>query len=299
MSTLTSSHHPLQRALPLFLAAGLGFAALDTVAKLLVRDHALLVVVWARYAGQMIAVTPYARHRVGPAFWRTGHLRLQLLRSSMLVVATLSFFGALRFLPLAEASAIFALAPVFIVLLSPWILGERPGRARLGAAMAGFAGVLILLRPGSAVLHPTALLLFAAAFANAIYGMLTRRLTGDSPYTTLFYSAFVGTLILTPLVPFAIVFSAWTWKSAGLFVLLGLLAGVSHALVTRAFLRAPASLLAPFSYLQIVWATLFGLLAFDQLPDGGSFAGIGVIVASGVALAWQERRRARAAIAIP
>jgi len=289
----------LRRALPLFLGAGLCFSSLDAVAKFLMRDHALLVVVWARYAGQMAAVTPYARHRVGPGFWRTRDLRMQLLRSSMLVIATLSFFGALRYLPLAEGSAISALAPVFIVLLSPWILGERPGRARVAAALCGFAGVLLLLRPGSAVFHPAALLLFVTAATNALYGMLTRRLHGDSPYTTLFYSALVGTLVLTPMLPFAVIPDAWTWRSAGLFLLLGVFAGVGHGLVTRAFLRAPASLLAPFAYLQIVWATVYGFLLFGHLPDGWSFAGMAVIVASGVALAWQERRRARAAVRIP
>jgi drug/metabolite transporter (DMT)-like permease len=289
----------LRRALPLFLGAGLCFTSLDTVAKVLMRDHALLLVVWARYAGQMIAVTSYARHRVGPGFWHTAHWQVQLLRSAMLVVATLSFFGALRFLPLAEASSISALAPVFIVLLSPWLLGERPGRARLAAALAGFAGVLIQLRPGSAVLHPAALLLFVTALTNALYGMLTRKLAGDSPYTTLFYSALVGTVVLTPFVPFAIVPSAWSWRGAGLFALLGVFAGLGHALVTRAFLRAPASLLAPFSYLQILWATAAGFLVFDHLPDGWSFAGMGVIVASGIALAFQERWRARAAVRLP
>jgi drug/metabolite transporter (DMT)-like permease len=109
------------------------------------------------------------------------------------------------------------------------------------------------------VLHPAALLLFMTAIANAFYGMLTRKLGGDSPYTTIFYSALVGTVVLTPLVPFVIVTSAWSWQSAGLFALLGVLAGLGHSMVTRAFLRAPASMLAPFTYVQIVWAT-FGYL---------------------------------------
>jgi len=285
----------LRRALPLFLGAGLCFTTLDTIAKFLVREHALLVVVWARYAGQMAAVTLYARLRVGAGFWRTRNLRMQLLRSSMLLAATLSFFGALRYLPLAEGSAISSLAPVVVVLLSPWVLGERPGRARVAAALAAFAGVLLLLRPGSAVLHPAALLLFVSATCNALYAMLTRRLPGDSPYTTLFYSALVGTVVLAPLLPFAAIPSAWSWRNAGLFVLLGVFAGVGHALLTRAFLRAPASLLAPFGYVQIVWATAYGYLVFDQFPDGWSFAGMAVIVASGIALAWQERARANLA----
>lgn len=266
------------------------------MAKYLVRDHSLLAVVWARYAGQMLAVTPYAWHRAGRGFWRTKQPRMQLLRSSMLLAATLSFFGALRYLPLAEAASISSLTPVVVVLLSPWVLGERPGRARYAAAAAGFAGVLILMRPGSAVFHPAALLLLVTAVTNSLYAMLTRKLAGDSPHTTLFYSALVGTIALAPALPWAVVPEAWTWSRAGLFALLGIFAGVGHMLLTRAYLRAPASLLAPFTYVQVVWATAFGYAFFAQLPDGLSFAGMAVIVASGLALAWQERRRARAAV---
>ncbi|MBK6806011.1 MAG: DMT family transporter [Betaproteobacteria bacterium] len=281
------------------IGAGLCFVSLDTVAKYLVRDHSLLVVVWARYAGQMIAVTPLAWHRVGRGFWRTRQPRMQLLRSTMLLVATLSFFGALRFLPLAEAASIASLTPIAVVLLSPWVLGERPGRARYAAALAGFVGVLILMRPGSEVFHPAALLLLVTAISNSLYAMLTRKLGDDSPYTTLFYSALIGTIALLPALPWAVVPDAWTWSRAALFVMLGLFAGVGHLLLTRAYLRAPASLLAPFTYLQIVWATAFGFAFFGQFPDGWSFAGMAVIVASGLALAWQERQRARAAVRIP
>ena len=172
-------------------------------------------------------------------------------------------------------------------------------RARYAAALAGFVGVLILMRPGSEVFHPAALLLLVTAVTNSLYAMLTRKLSGDSPYTTLFYSALVGTIALAPALPWAVVPDAWTWSRAGLFVLLGLFAGVGHLMLTRAYLRAPASLLAPFTYLQIVWATAFGFAFFGQLPDGWSFAGMAVIVASGLALAWQERRRARAVVRIP
>ena len=186
-----------------------------------------------------------------------------------------------------------------MVLLSPWVLGERPGRARYAAALAGFVGVLILMRPGSEVFHPAALLLLVTAVTNSLYAMLTRKLSGDSPYTTLFYSALVGTIALAPALPWAVVPDAWTGSRAALFVMLGLFAGVGHLLLTRAYLRAPASLLAPFTYLQIVWATAFGLAFFGQFPDGWSFAGMAVIVASGLALAWQERQRARAAVRVP
>ena len=122
--------HPLRRALPLFLLSGLLFSTLDATAKYLVRDHTLFVVVWARYAGQMVVTTPLAWHRGGAGFWRTRHLRMQLVRSLCLVVATSCFFGALRFLPLAEGSAIAFLAPMFAIILALPVLGERPTRAR-------------------------------------------------------------------------------------------------------------------------------------------------------------------------
>ncbi|HEX9274910.1 MAG TPA: DMT family transporter [Casimicrobiaceae bacterium] len=118
--------HPLRRALPLFLLAGLCLSSLDATAKYLVRDHALFLVVWARYAGQMLVVTPFAWQRACSGFWRTRHPVLQLLRSAFLLGATICFFGGLRYLPLAEGSAITFLAPIFVILLSGPLLGERP-----------------------------------------------------------------------------------------------------------------------------------------------------------------------------
>ncbi len=284
--------HPLRRALPLILLAGLCFSTLDATAKYLVQDHALFVVVWARYAGQMLIVTPIAWHRGGPGFWRTRHLRMQLVRSLCLVLATMCFFGALRFLPLAEASAITFLAPMFAIVLSMPVLGERPTRARWLASIAGFTGILILVRPGSAVFHPATGLLVLAAISNSLYMLLTRRLPNDTPYTTLFYSALVGTVGLSFALPFGEMPSTATVRDALFLVLLGLLAGVGHWMLIRAFLMAPASMLTPFTYLQMIWATLYGYLIFSQLPDGLSALGMSVIVASGVVLVLHERRRA-------
>jgi drug/metabolite transporter (DMT)-like permease len=288
--------HPLRRALPLFLLAGFCLTSLDTTAKWLVRDHSLFLVVWARYAGQMLVVTPFAWHRAGPGFWRTRRLPLQLFRSALLLAATGCFFGALRFLPLAEASAISYLAPIIIVMLSGPMLGERPDRWRWIASIAGFAGILILLRPGSAVFHPAVLLLLGMALFNALYQILTRKLQDEGVHTTLFYSALVGTVALTLLLPFGSNEALPTAGDAALLLLLGLLAGVGHWLVIRAYLLAPASLLTPFSYLQMLWATAYGYAVFGQLPDGWSAIGMGVIVGSGIMLAWQERRRSRGQI---
>ena len=283
--------HPLRRALLLILLAGLFFASLDTTAKYLVQDHSLFLVVWARYAGQMLVVTPIAWQRGGHGFWRTKHLRVQLVRSLCLVVATACFFGGLRFLPLAEASAITFLAPMFAIALSMPVLKERPTRAHWFAAIVGFVGILFLIRPGSAVFHPATVLLVVAAISNALYQLLTRRLPNDAPYTTLFYTALVGTVLLSLGLPFADLPSAVTLHDAFFLVLLGFLAGLGHWMLITAFLLAPASLLAPFTYLHMIWATVYGYLIFGQLPDAISAIGMAVIVASGVALVLHERRR--------
>jgi drug/metabolite transporter (DMT)-like permease len=286
-------HHPLAHALPLFLAAGVMLTSLDATAKYLVRDHSVFLVVWARYAGQMLVVTPFARHRAGRDFWRTGHLGMQLLRSACLVAATACFFTGLRYLPLAEGSAITFMAPIFIVILAQPLLGERPTRIRWIAVAMGFAGILVLLRPGSAVFHPAAILLIGAALFNALYQLLTRKVTGDSVHTTLFYSALVGAVVSTLALPFASSSAPLTGVTLILLLLTGLLAGTGHWLMTRAYLIAPASLLTPFTYVQMVWATVFGYFVFAQIPDRWSFLGMAIIVGSGVMLAVVERRRAR------
>lgn len=283
------------RVLPVFLLAGFCMTSLDTTAKYLVQEHSLFLVVWARYAVQMLIVAPFAWNRTGNRFWRTRRLSLQLLRSAMLLGATICFFAGLRYLPLAEGSAILFLAPVIIVVLSGPVLGERPTRARWIASITGFLGVLILLRPGSAVFHPATLLLLGAALFNALYQMLTRKLTKEDMFTTLFYSALVGTIGLTFVMPWALDQVTLTLGEGALLLLLGLFAGLAHWFVIAAYMVAPVSLLTPFTYVQMIWAVAFGYVVFGQLPDGWSAVGIAVIVASGVALALQERRRVRAA----
>ncbi|HEY1326696.1 MAG TPA: DMT family transporter [Casimicrobiaceae bacterium] len=285
--------HPLRRALPLFLLAGLCLSSLDATAKYLVRDHPLLLVVWARYAGQMVVVTPYAWHRAGHGFWRTRSLRMQLVRSAFLLAATVGFFAGLRYLPLAEASSITFMAPMIVVALSLPVLGERPTRARIVASLAGFTGILVLARPGSSVLHPAVVFLVITAVCNALYQLYTRKLREENPHTMLFYSALVGAIGATIVLPFLLEETIITAKDAGLLMLSGVFAGLGHGLMIGAYSRAPASQLAPFTYLQMVWATLFGAVFFGQHPDAVSALGMAVIMASGIALALWERRRAR------
>ena len=283
--------HPLRQALPLILASGFFFASLDTTGKFLVGAHAVLLVVWARYLGQMLFATAIASHRLGRGFWRTRHLRMQLTRSMCLVVASTSFVASLRYLPLAEGSAIAFLAPMFAIVMSIPVLGERPTRARWIAAAAGFAGILLMVRPGSAVFHPAAALMAFSALANAMYQLLTRRVPHDRPETTLFYTSTVGTVVLSLALPLIEFPGSVSPREIALFAALGLFAGLGHWCFIAAFVRAPASLLAPFTYVHLVWATLYGFVVFRQLPDSLAVAGMGVIVASGVALGLHERRR--------
>jgi drug/metabolite transporter (DMT)-like permease len=242
----------------------------------------------------MLVVTPWAWHRAGPGFWRTRRLSIHLLRSACLVAATICFFGGLRYLPLAEGSAITFLAPIFIVILSQPMLGERPTRARWAASIVGFLGILIMLRPGSAVFHPAVLLLIATALTHSFYSMYTRKLADEDPRTTLFYSALVGTVAMTPFLPWVVAGDVPTLRDSALFVLLGVLAGLGHWSLIGAYTLAPASMLVPFTYVQMLWATAYGYAIFGQIPDGWSAVGMAVIVAGGVLLALQERRRVRA-----
>jgi drug/metabolite transporter (DMT)-like permease len=293
----TPEGHPLARGLPWFLAGGLALSSLDATAKWLVQDHALLLVVWARYAGQTVVMAPFTMHRGGRYFWRTARLRDQLLRSGFLLGATVFFFAGLRYLPLAEASAITFLAPAFVAILAGPMLGERATRARWIAVGVGFLGTVLLARPGSAVFHPAALMLLGTAMCNGLYAIYTRKLVGENVYTTLFYSSLVGTVLTTIALPFALIEDVHTLanvRTLGLFAAAGLFAGLGHFWLITAMQRAPASLLTPFTYMQVLWATTYGYLIFGHLPDRWSFIGMTVIVLSGIGLAQAERRRSLA-----
>jgi drug/metabolite transporter (DMT)-like permease len=180
-----------------------------------------------------------------------------------------------------------------VVALSWTLLHERATPARRIASNTGFAGILVLLRPGAAAGRPAGGVLVGAALANALYQLLTRKLLDESPHTTLFYSATVGTVVLSLALPFAIDVEQFSAAAVPPFILMGLLAGLGHWCLTHAYLHAPASLLTPFTYLQIVWATAFGFLIFGQHPDGLSAIGMAIIGASGLSLALWERRRMR------
>ena len=192
-------------ALPLFLLAGLCLSALDATAKYLVRDHSLFLVVWARYAGQMLVVTPFAWHRAGPAFWRTRKLPLQLAALGVPAAARRSASSAgcaTCRSPRRRRSRSSRRSSSSCCRGRCW--ASAPTRARWIASVAGFVGILILLRPGSAVLHPAVLLLIGAAIVQRALPAADAQAARRSAHTTLFYSAIVGTVGLSLALPFAL-----------------------------------------------------------------------------------------------
>lgn len=273
------------------MAAVTIFSISDALAKHLGQFLPPVEVAWMRYA-TFLLLTLLPVLRGGSAGLRSKAPALQVLRGLALVASGLSFIVALRFLPLAEATAINFVSPIFITALSIPILGEVVGVRRWAAVAVGLAGVLLVVRPGGSAHGAEIFLpvLTAASWAFAV--VVTRKMAGaDRPATTLFWSAAVGFAVLTALLPFDFVVPSA--GQVGLGLLLGLIATAGQWLIVLAYRHAAASVLAPFAYSQLVSSALFGFLVFGAVPDRWALAGAGVIAASGLYTAHRERVRAR------
>jgi drug/metabolite transporter (DMT)-like permease len=215
---------------------------------------------------------------------------LQVVRGLVLAASSMFFFSALARLPIAEASAITFVSPLLLTAMSVWFLRERVRLSAWVAVCVGFVGVLIIVRPGGAVFQPAALLALATAACFATYQLMTRKLAGvDSTIATLFIGAAVGTAVMTLVVPFFWKLPETAWHAL-LFVVMGILGAAGHFVLIRAFEYAPASVLAPFVYAQLVMVLLLGYLVFGAFPDAASLAGMAIIVASGVWIATHQTR---------
>lgn len=287
-ATLDNTAGSLQTGILLMLASGVLFALLDTGAKYLTADHHVFQVVWGRYFFSM-ALLPLIVGRVSPMrVARTNHLALQIVRSLLLLAATAFFFTALRFIPLADATAISFVSPLLLTMLAIPLLGETVGRRRWTAVIIGLIGALIVIRPGFGMAGWATLLPLASALAYTFYQIATRKLCAvDPPVTIFLYTGIVGTVVMSAVVPFF-----WTWPTLGgwlVMIALGLLGGGGHYLVIQAFRRAPASALSPFTFAVILWTTTTGYLVFGDAPDAPTMLGAAVIVASGVYVFYRER----------
>jgi drug/metabolite transporter (DMT)-like permease len=281
----------LLRGVALVVAATVLFAVADTLGKHLALAYGITLILAARYAANLGIVTVIMWPRHGRALWRTRRTGMVILRGACLAAASILMLLALRVMPVAETVAIIYIAPVLVMLASGPVLGERVSLwAWVGAAL-GFAGVLLVARPGSG-LDPlgVALALGNAVLATA-YHLLTRVLARtETTMALMFHTALVGSILFLGLV---IVLGPGVLPGAGdagLMVALGALAAAGHLMFTSAYREAPAALLAPVNYLHIAFATVLGWLVFAQVPDGFGFAGMALIAVAGLLAAWRASR---------
>jgi drug/metabolite transporter (DMT)-like permease len=273
------------------LLASFLFVSMDTTVKYLLQTYSVPQMVWARYSFHMLFLILFLRGRL-PRIMATQRLGIQLFRSLLLLATTGLFFLALRVVPLAEVSAIMFIAPIIVTALSLPLLREQVGVHRWVGVLAGFTGALVILRPGAEAMAFASLLPLSAACMYAFYQITTRMLSHtDSPMTTLVYTAVVGTLAASFAAPFYWVTPDMTgW---GLMVLLGLLGGVGHFAIIKAFQSSNAATITPFGYINLIWASLSGVVFFGEYPEPRILFGAGIIVCSGLYIFHRERISSR------
>ncbi|KNX77698.1 membrane protein [Pseudomonas sp. 250J] len=287
-SPLSGVNQPL-RGIALVVVATFLFASHDALSKFLGGIYPIIMVVWVRYLVHTLLMAGIFLPKAGLAVLRTRRPLLQTLRALSLLSTSLLFTAGLQYLPLAEATSVNFLAPVLVTALSVPLLKERVTPGQWAAVVLGFIGVLVVVHPGGAMFTPAILFPFGSALGFCFYQLLTRKLAAhDSPTTSNFYAGLCNTLIMTALVPFF--WQVPQWPHVPLMLALGGCGMTAHLLLTQAFRHAAPALLAPFSYCQIVFAGLLGLVVFGQVPDGTSLVGIAVICLSGLGAAWMQRR---------
>ena len=289
---MTTPARPVLAGILLIIAAGILFTVMDATAKYLSQRLPLVEVAWGRYLFHAVTLPFLVARSGGLATLRSNRLGLQLWRSVYLLASTVIFWVALRYIPLADATAISFVGPLMLTALSVPFLKEKVGPRRWAAVGVGFLGALIIIRPGPAMVQPAALLPLASSAAFAAYAICTRILSRyDHWTTTLIWSASVGLVLLSLMVPFV-------WQTPDLagwigLAFLGLVGSLAHLLLILAYARAPASTLAPLSYLQLIWSTTVGFLLFGTFPDSWTLAGGAVVAASGLYVIHRERLRRR------
>lgn len=282
-------HTPL-RGILLLVGSTVFFSLTDVVTKQLTEVLPVSQIAWMRYMTFALAMVPFVYLTGGPALFRTRRPGLQTLRALAMVASTLIFTAGLPYLAVADATAIFFVAPIIIMALSIVFLGEKVGIRRWSAAAVGLIGVLIVIRPGSGAFQVAALLPLVSAASWALGAVITRKTGSDHALTTMIYTSVIGALSLSVAVPFDWVTPSWN------VALLGIAAGGLFAagqwFLIMAYRQGDASAIAPFSYTQLIWAGLLGFWVFGSTPDAWTVVGAGIIAVSGLYTAYRERVRA-------
>ncbi len=304
---------PDRRVLLLGIASALGascfFSINDSSIKFLSGGYALHQIVLIRsLIGMLVMLAIVLPSQGGFSAFRTQHFGMHLVRGGFVVTSNLCFFLGLAAMPIADAVALFFIAPLLITALSVPMLGEKVGPRRWAAVGVGLVGVIVMLRPGAGIFHPSMLLPLFAAFCYAMLHMLTRRMGGtESAVTLTLYvqMTFIAVCVVSGLVlghgafagqsdPSLIFLTrAWEWPALGDWPILVLVGGASAAgalLITHAYRSCEAALVAPFEYISMPLAIMFGLVIFDEWPDRVAWLGIALICGAGLYTVWRETR---------
>lgn len=288
----------MTRGLGLMMAAMLILPSMDIIAKYLSTHITGAQVAQARFGFQMLFLLPFVLWSHGFSGLFPNNLWLNSIRSVLMAGAITCFFTALKWMPVADAIAVFFIEPMILTLLSALFLGEKVGWRRLTAVVIGFIGAIIVVRPSYEIFGLVSLLPMVAAFLFALYLMLTSKLSkSENVLTMQFWSGFVGIVIMSAIMTGGTwaEFPLLTYKDPtpvqwGWMALAAFIATTMHLLIVHAFRLAPASVLAPLNYMEIVSATLLGYLIFGDFPDAIRWLGIAIIIGSGLFIFWRERR---------
>jgi drug/metabolite transporter (DMT)-like permease len=267
------------------------FPLMNAAVKLLTARYPVLEITWARFTGHLIVMLIVFLPQYGWRLIATRRPLVQVARSLLMLVSNGIFVLAIAKVPLATASAIGFTSPLIVTALSVPLLREQVGWRRWSAVCAGFAGALLIIRPGHALADPAVLLLLASSGAYALYQIATRWVMAhDSPATGIIFAALLGSLGTSVALPFIFVMPQSLFDLA-LFLALGGLGGFGHFLVIKAFQAAPASVIAPLGYVELIGTATLGYLIFANFPDALTWVGALIIIASGLYIAMRERRR--------
>ena len=265
------------------------FSSLDATAKYLAQAYPVPQVLWARFSFHLLFVGAILGARLSVSL-RSQRLGLQFIRSVLMLLTTGMFFFAVSALPLADVVAIMFVGPLFMTALSVPLLGDYVGPRRWAAVGFGFLGALVIVRPGGGLMHSLAVLPVLAAFSHALYTITTRQLANhDLPMTTLFYTAALGAVVTTAIVPFFWItpdLSGWL-----LMALLGFFGAAGHLALIKALSYASPVVVAPLTYASLIWSIGFGCVLFGDLPDMTTLLGAALIAASGLYVFHRERVR--------
>jgi drug/metabolite transporter (DMT)-like permease len=277
------------RAILSTIVAMVCFACLNAMSKTLsTSGYPVILVIWARYVFAFVFMLAMFLPRSGGQLFAIRRLWTQVLRGLLLFFSSYLFFHGVVYLPLATAAAISLSSPIIVTALSPKLLGEQVGPRRWAAVAVGFVGALIVVRPGHANFDWHALLIVASTVCSSFYQLFSRRYgQTERPDASATVATIVGTLAASPFVPFEWVTPHSAWHAA-LFVGMGIMAGTGHYFLTIAYSQAPASVVTPFNYTQLIGSTILGYAVFGDFPDFWTWVGAAVIIASGLYIGYRE-----------